>query len=140
MFSRIMLTGDMTIGQIGRQVGLSVETIRFYERRGLIPEPGRTASGYRKYSQEAVGRLRFIKRARQMEFSLDEIAELLALRESSDSACVRVHKMAHDRMRHLREQLQRMQEAVETLRRMVDGCNGSGGQGCRFLTALDSAG
>ena len=69
-----------SIGQVARQAGVGVETIRFYERKGLIKEPPRRASGYRQFSLDAVKRIRFIKRAKELGFSLSEIADLLSLR------------------------------------------------------------
>lgn len=70
----------LTIGQLAKNAGVNIETIRYYERRGLIPEPPRRESGYRQYSPEFVTRIQFIKRAQELGFSLNEIAELLALR------------------------------------------------------------
>ena len=69
----------VTIGQLARKASVHVETVRYYERRGLLPEPPRRWSGYREYSDDDVARLQFIKRAQGLGFSLKEIAELLAL-------------------------------------------------------------
>jgi MerR family copper efflux transcriptional regulator len=70
----------LTISQLAKQAGVNVETVRYYERRGLLPQPPRRASGYRQYSQDDVAYLQFIRRAQTLGFSLKEIAELLALR------------------------------------------------------------
>ena len=75
-----------TIGQMAKQAGVNIETVRFYEREGLIPEPPRKASGYRQYSPDFVKRILFIKRAQTLGFSLKEIAELLDLRVEPDTA------------------------------------------------------
>src|SRR5262245_14308151 len=75
----------MTIGQVARQGGVGVETVRFYERRGLLQEPSRKESGYRHYGDETVSRLRFIRRAKELGFSLKEIGELLTLRIDPDT-------------------------------------------------------
>jgi MerR family mercuric resistance operon transcriptional regulator len=80
----------LTIGQLAKQAGVNIETIRYYERQGLLPEPPRRASGYRQYSAEFVKRIQFIKRAQTLGFSLKEIAELLDLRIESDTACDQV--------------------------------------------------
>ena len=72
----------LKIGQVAKGAGVGVETIRFYERRGLIDDPPRTGSGYREYSEEAVSRIRFIRRASELGFSLNEIQELLELQRS----------------------------------------------------------
>ncbi len=73
----------LSIGQVARRAGVGVETVRFYEREGLLEEPPRRASGYRQYSEQVVKRLHFIKRAKQLGFSLKEISELLLLRVAS---------------------------------------------------------
>src|ERR687896_82889 len=79
--NRTTPTKPLTIGQVARQSGVGVETVRFYEREGLLPRPSREASsGYRQYSPEAVSRLRFIRRAKELGFTLREIGELLDLR------------------------------------------------------------
>jgi len=94
----------MTIGQVARAADVNVQTIRYYERRGLFPEPPRTASGYRQYDQETVRRLRFVKRAQELGFSLKEIDELLALRVHHGAACDEVE----DRVRHKVARVERM--------------------------------
>src|SRR5207237_9845446 len=80
----------LSIGQVARRAGVGVETVRFYERQGLLEEPPRRASGYRQYSEEVVSRLRFIKRAQQLGFSLKEISELLLLRVDAQASCEEV--------------------------------------------------
>jgi len=76
-----------TIGQVARQSGVGVETVRFYEREGLIPQPSRPESGFRRYPQDAVSRIRFIQRSKALGFSLKEIKELLSLRVDSATSC-----------------------------------------------------
>lgn len=76
----------MTVGQVARQSGVGVETVRFYEKNGLLEEPTRRASGYREYDEQTVNRLRFIQRAKELGFTLNEIRELLSLR-CSDRPC-----------------------------------------------------
>src|SRR5207247_5454513 len=80
----------LTIGQVARRVGVGVETVRFYERQGLLEEPARRASGYRQYSEQVVKRIHFIKRAQKLGFSLKEIAELLLLRVDGQTSCEEV--------------------------------------------------
>lgn len=80
----------MRIGELAERVGVDAQTIRYYERIGLLPEPERTAAGYRSYSGEDIGRLGFIKRARSVGLSLGEIKEILALHERNESPCVYV--------------------------------------------------
>ena len=130
----------MTIGQVSRKAGLSVETIRFYERRGLIPEPERTPSGYRKYAPGIPVQIKFIRHARELGFSLKEISELLALQDGAPDACDRVEEMTRRKIVDLDSQLQKTTSALRTLRRLVEAserhrCHAE----CRLLTALDSA-
>ena len=87
------MTKALSIGQIARQAGLGVETVRSYERQGLLSEPARRKSGYRQYTKDALIRLRFIKRAKKLGFSLKEIAELITLHFEPDTSCPEV--MAH---------------------------------------------
>ena len=74
---------DFTIGRLAREAGVNIETIRYYQRRGLLPQPGRPLQGFRRYGDEALARLRFIKRAQQLGFTLREIKELLAIGKGS---------------------------------------------------------
>ena len=78
-------TEKLTIGRVASQAGVGIDTVRFYERRGLLPEPERTASGYRIYTVETIDRLNFIRRAKDLGFSLEEISTLLDLQESGGS-------------------------------------------------------
>src|SRR5215467_5078830 len=83
-----------TIGELAKSAGVNVETVRYYERRGLLPKPPRGASGYRLFPPEALRRLQFIRRAQELGFSLDEICELLALRMSPKARCAAVKARA----------------------------------------------
>src|SRR6266852_273541 len=84
----------LTIGQVARQAGVGVETVRFYERQGLLEEPSRRESGYRQYPEDVVARLRFIRRAKELGFSLKEIAELIALRLDPATMCSDIKERA----------------------------------------------
>src|SRR5262245_35107394 len=111
----------LTIGQVAREAGVGVETVRFYEREGLLDEPARRASGYRQYTRDAVARLRFIRRAKELGFTLKEIGELLALRDDP-GADVRARAAAHltDIEARIRD-LTRMRGALVQL---IDTCHG----------------
>jgi MerR family mercuric resistance operon transcriptional regulator len=85
-------------GELAKRAGVNVETLRFYERKGLLPEPQRRASGYRDYPEESVTRIRFIKRAQGLGFSLDEIHELLALRVKPKSPCAEVRDVVEKKI------------------------------------------
>src|SRR5579875_1864070 len=109
----------LTIGAVARRAGVGIDTIRYYERQGLLPEPQRRASGYRDYRTDVVERLRFIRRAKDLGFTLEEIRELLAL--------------SSDRERGIRE-LQRVRRG---LRQLIAACPGHGPlEHCPILRAL----
>ncbi len=128
----------LTIGQLARQANLGVETLRYYERRGLIAEPPRRASGYRQYPEDTIHRLRFIRRAKELGFTLDEVAELLRLRshptENRESVRGRAQAKVDDIDRRLAD-LTRMREVLSGL---VTACeHGDTTEACPILAALD---
>ena len=107
----------LTIGEVARQAGIGVETVRFYERQGLIPDPPRSDSGYRNYPSSAVSRLCFIKLAKELGFSLKEISELLSLRVEPTTSCADVKTRAEAKAADIRRkilELQRMERALGT--------------------------
>lgn len=127
----------LTIGRLARAADVGVETIRFYEREGLLPEPARTANGYRQYDPDTVERLGFIRRAKALGFSLGEIRELLALAHAEgERARVKAltgHKLAEIDRRI--EELRRMRAALADLDRQ---CSGQGPvEGCPIIEALN---
>lgn len=130
---------SLKIGKVARLADVGVETIRFYERRGLIEEPPRRASGYRQYPREAVARIRFIRKAKGLGFSLQEIKELLALSVETDATCADVKGRATTKIvdiQHKIETLERMRVALEEL---VDTCDGRGPVSeCPILEAMDT--
>lgn len=131
----------LTIGQVATHAGVGVETIRFYERRGLLESPPRSPSGYRQFPARAITRIRFIRRAQELGFSLREVAELLALQidESGSSAEVKRHAEAKiDDIARKIEDLTRMRQALEEL---TSCCRGSGpSTECPILAALEDHG
>ena len=110
----------LSIGQVARRAGVGVETVRFYEREGLLEEPPRRASGYRQYSEQVVKRIHFIKRAQKLGFSLKEIAELLLLRVDAQEKDLRVPVpclMRSKSRKHLiRLQMERNEDVVDVRR------------------------
>jgi len=127
----------LTIGQLARNAAVNVETIRYYERRGLIPEPPRRQSGYRQYGPEFVTRIRFIKRAQALGFSLNEIAELLALRIDSQTACYEVRRHAESKIGDIEEKIELLQQMKQALIELVAICNETGQTGeCPILETL----
>jgi Hg(II)-responsive transcriptional regulator len=127
-----------TIGRVARQAGVGVETIRFYERKGLIEAPPRRTSGYRQFSDDTVKRLRFIKRAQELGFSLSEIADLLSFRAVPSSSCKGVKQRAEGKLADIERKLRDLQRMKKTLMKLVEDCRGSGPIGdCPILDALE---
>lgn len=113
----------MTIGQVASGAGVNIQTVRYYERRGLLPQAPRTASGYRQYDTDAVARLRFIRRAQDLGFSLEEIAELLELRVEHGAACAAVEAKAKAKIAMVEkkiDELERMRMVLEELARSCE--------------------
>jgi len=127
----------MKIGQLSQQSGVSVDTIRYYERRGLIPAATRTASGYRHYSERDVSRLQFIVHSKDLGFTLEEIAQLLALR-SNGRNCAEIRAVAKAKAAEIATritQLARMQAVLENL---ADQCaNKTDSDPCPILKSLE---
>src|ERR1700683_1857605 len=114
----------MKIGNVANQAELSIDTIRFYERQGLVSSPRRLWSGYRDYSDEVLDRLHFIKEAKGLGFSLREIKELLSLGVKSTRECGPVTKKAKAKLAEMESEIQRLQRLRRTLRKMVKECDG----------------
>lgn len=117
---------NMTIGQLAKRTELNVESVRYYERRGLIPEPRRSGSGYRLYSQEAIARINFIKRAKTLGFSLSEISELLSLRVDPESTCRMVRTRAREKTADIESKIETLQDMKRALVKLTASCRGSG--------------
>jgi DNA-binding transcriptional MerR regulator len=112
----------MTIGRVADAAALSIDTIRYYERQGLIDKPRRSLSGYRNYSEEVLDRLRFIADAKRLGFTLREIRELLLLGVKSTSECGPVTRKAEAKLIAMNEEIGRLQRLRVTLRRMIEDC------------------
>jgi MerR family transcriptional regulator, copper efflux regulator len=128
---------SLTIGAIARAVGVPIDTIRYYEREGLLPEPKRRASGYRDYDQGAVLRLRFIRRAKDLGFTLEEIRDLLALSTDRHSGVGGVKERAEKRLDAIDQRIAELQRVRDGLAELVDACPGHGSpEECPILNAL----
>jgi Hg(II)-responsive transcriptional regulator len=133
--------GPLTIGQVARRTGVGVETVRFYERQGLLEEPAREASGYRQYPEDAVARLRFIRRAKELGFTLREIKDLLALRLDPGATRADVRKRAEAKIADIEARVRDLQRMREALLRLTAACAGHGPvSGCPILEALNRPG
>jgi MerR family transcriptional regulator, copper efflux regulator len=114
----------MTIGRVANAAGVSIDTIRFYERQRLLAAPRRSFSGYRNYSEDVLDRLRFIGDAKRLGFTLKEIRELLSLGVKSTAECGPVTRKAEAKLAEMNEEIARLQSLRVTLRKMVEACNG----------------
>lgn len=113
---------SLSIGQVAKRSGVGIETIRFYERKGVIPKPSRTDAGYRKYDLGIVRRLHFIRRAQELGFSLKEISQLLALRVTPKSNCAEVKKRATAKLDEINSKISDLQRMRTTLQEVTDAC------------------
>jgi Hg(II)-responsive transcriptional regulator len=129
---------DMTIGQVATQVGVGIETIRFYERKRLIDEPRRRPSGYRQYNPEVVYRIRFIRHAKELGFTLREIKELLELRVEPGGKCGDVLELAEAKTADINERIRKLRKMRRTLSALTRDCQrGRPTDECPILKALD---
>src|SRR6266851_9929608 len=112
----------LTIGQVATAADVNIQTIRYYERRGLFAVPKRTSAGYRQYAEEAVPRLRFIKHAQELGFSLQEIQELLGLRVRHGAACDVVERRTRQKVEVVQQRIRDLQRMKRTLERLAAAC------------------
>ena len=108
-----------TIGRLAQATGVSAKTIRFYEEAGVLPPARRAANGYRQYDESDVRRLRFIRNARVLDFSLEELKEVLALRERGEAPCVHVMGLFTQKMEQIDAQIRHLQELRGDLRQLL---------------------
>jgi Hg(II)-responsive transcriptional regulator len=128
----------LTIGHLAQLGGVNLETIRYYERRGLIPRPGRTAAGYRQFSPDAARRLRFIKRAQELGFSLDEVRELLALGADPRQNRATIRARASVKIDDINRKIAALTAMKETLHELVNRCEHCGPSAqCPIVASLD---
>ncbi|QDL94956.1 helix-turn-helix domain-containing protein (plasmid) [Paroceanicella profunda] len=125
-----------TIGTLARRTGTRVQTIRYYEQVGLMPEPGRTAGGQRRYGDGDLDRLSFIRHARQLGFSLEAIRELIDLADHPGRDCSDVDSIARRQLREVERRLARLEALRLELQRMVRECHGGSTSDCRVLEVL----
>lgn len=134
-----MVTQTLTIGKVAKAAGIGIETIRFYERRGLIAAPPRTAAGYRTYPAEAVQRLRFIRRAKGLGFTLSEIGDLLGLRVRGEQSCEAVRLPASDKLADIERRIADLERMATVLQGLISHCDDGreSDAPCPILDALD---
>jgi Hg(II)-responsive transcriptional regulator len=131
----------LTIGQLAKQAHVNRETVRYYERRRLLSRPSRSISGYRVFSDDAVRRLRFIRHAKMLGFSLNEIRELLALRVDSIDACDRVRVRTQAKIADIDNKIRSLRQMKAALTRLVGACQRRGKTNdCPILDSLEAPG
>ena len=131
-------TSTLKIGALAQAAGVGVETIRFYERKGLLQEPPRTRSGYRRYPGDTVHRLKFIRRAQGLGFALREISELLDLRVDEVAACGPVEAQAREKLEQVHRKIEELRRMETALHRLVEACEAREPTGaCPILAELD---
>lgn len=132
----------MKIGELARRVGVPIDTVRYYERNGLLPPPPRRASGYRDFEDLDVARLQFVLRAKSLGFTLAEIRELAELADAHDGDVQHIRAIAADRLAQIEERIAQLSRVRDALRAVVAECPGDGPvDGCPIRAAiLDRAG
>jgi MerR family mercuric resistance operon transcriptional regulator len=127
------------IGELSRRTGCNIETIRYYERIGLLPAPARSAGRYRVYETGDVRRLTFIRRARELGFTLDAVRALLALSDDGSAACPEVRELATGHLTEVRAKITDLQAMECVLRDAVQRCAAGEMPGCPIIDALSAA-
>lgn len=125
---------DLTIGGLAKEAGVHVETIRYYQRRGLLDEPARPAGSVRRYGAATVARIAFIKRAQDIGFSLDEVKELLRLERTPD--CHDARDIAARKLALVESRIADLRRVRKVLGTLIDDCNAGGGRSCPIIDSL----
>jgi MerR family mercuric resistance operon transcriptional regulator len=128
---------QMTIGQVAKQTGVSVETIRFYEKEGLINKPERSPSGYRQYPAETIKRVLFIQKAKEIGFTLKEIQDLLLIQEKPEACCGDILNKAQSKVAQIEAKINELQRMKDALQKLTTQCaSNSSLDNCPILDAL----
>jgi Cu(I)-responsive transcriptional regulator len=127
----------MNIGELARAAATKAETIRYYERIGLLPSPPRTAGNYRNYSEGHVSRLAFTRRARDLGFSIEQIRALLDLADHKEQSCEAVDAIAHEHLAEVKRKLADLSALRRELESLIGQCRHGTVAECRILEALD---
>lgn len=126
----------LAIGTLAKRTGTKVQTIRYYEQIGLLPEPGRTEGGQRRYGDDDLDRLAFIRHARQLGFTLEAIRELLDLSDNPCHSCADVDRIAHRQLKEVEARIARLVALRKELKRMLAECSRDTVSDCRVLEVL----
>jgi MerR family copper efflux transcriptional regulator len=129
----------LTVGEVAEQARVHIETLRYYERRGLVERPPRSASNYRLYPEDAVRRVRFIERAQELGFSLKDIKELLSLRAAPEAGCAEVRAHAAAKIKDIDDRIASLTAMKHTLSTLMTECSGGGPlTDCPILESLET--
>ena len=135
------MSTTFSIGKLAKRTGVNIDTVRFYERRELLPEPERKPSGYRVYNADTVDRLRFIVHGKELGFSLSEISDLLTLKVDPQTSCGDVKLRADAKIFSVRKKIESLQKIEKALTKLSNECHGAGPQGdCPIIDALEFVG
>lgn len=131
----------LTIGRLARLAGVNLETIRYYERRGLLPKPARTEAGYRQFTSDSARRLRFIRRAQELGFSLEEISDLLSLAVAPEQNRATIRAQAKAKIEDINRKIAGLHAMRHTLDELVTRCEQCGTSvECPIVASLDEEG
>jgi len=126
----------LSIGQMSHRTGVKIPTIRFYEQKGLLPEPERTAGNQRRYAHAALSRLAFIRHARDLGLPLEDVAALISLEGARGAALDRAHDIAQSQQKRLRDRIGKLQRLERELGRISSACDGQHNHVCAVLHAF----
>ncbi len=129
-----------SIGEMSRRTGVKVPTIRFYEEKGLLPQPGRTAGNQRRYDNTALKRLNFIRHARELGLPLGDISELISLEGADGGELNRAHSIAQNQRNRIRERIAKLKKLERELTRISTACDGDHDHVCAVLRAFGDHG
>ena len=131
-----MSNDRLTIGKVAEQTGCHIETIRYFEKEDLSPPPGRSAGGHRLYSTDLIERLVFIRRSRELGFTMQEIRELLSVVDGRQVSCERVKNLADTHLKDIRSKISDLRRMETTLRELSNQCSGDDVPECPIIEAL----
>ncbi len=127
---------QFSIGDLAKATETKVETIRYYERIGLLPEPGRTSGNYRSYSDEHLGRLSFVRRARDLGFSIEQVRALLSLSDLQDRSCATVNAIAREHLEEVERKISDLKKLRSELDALIKKCDHGTIADCHIIEAL----
>ncbi|MBY0562399.1 helix-turn-helix domain-containing protein [Hyphomicrobium sp.] len=131
-----MQAGNLSIGDLGHQTGTKVETIRYYERIGLLSAPARTAGNYRSYTKDHLNRLSFIRRARDLGFSLEQVRALLDLSDDRKRSCSAIDTIAKEHLSEVDRKIADLKALRRELNNMITQCSCGTVADCRIIDSL----